>query len=437
MAEPIEVAIEPLQGPVASYETAVSCLSRLSTQNGGAGPIPTLKETDRSGKIIPISDLVILAAEFGLKAQSVQTDWQGLKAAVLEYPVLVVRNNADVVMVTGGGRSGTEEVSVWDPHHDGVVFFVAREEFERAWNGQALMVTPEQADTTGFKLRSNIKTEPDTTANTSSAPDLAQQQAPSRPMRGARASQSSRHTAPWLRSSGLLLGLSATTIVAVVGIGSLLLMPSGAHRLDDPGVPSPVKPAGVAEASVSGGEAAPAVADGQGTTSVVPTAEPASTSAIPPLRATESRQDDASLLGAPPRKASSLSPVETAPSVVAAPGVQMPQTPVSVTTPVPAEPVTPGPVQPEPDVTALLAHGDTLLRQGDLAAARLFYERAADAGNGRAAVRLGETFDPVFLDHAQLRGARSDIGRATFWYRRAHDLGAPEAEVLLEALEKR
>jgi hypothetical protein len=48
---------------------------------------------------------------------------------------------------------------------------------------------------------------------------------------------------------------------------------------------------------------------------------------------------------------------------------------------------------------------------------------------------LGETFDPVFLGHAQLRGARGDIGKALAWYRRARDLGAREAEVLLERLE--
>jgi TPR repeat protein len=92
-------------------------------------------------------------------------------------------------------------------------------------------------------------------------------------------------------------------------------------------------------------------------------------------------------------------------------------------------------VLPEPEITALLTRGDALFRKGDLAAARLFYERAADAGDGRAAIRLGETFDPVFLDRAQLRGARGDFSTALSWYRRARDLGAADADILIKSLE--
>jgi hypothetical protein len=121
-------------------------------------------------------------------------------------------------------------------------------------------------------------------------------------------------------------------------------------------------------------------------------------------------------------------------STVAPPAAQMPQTPVAATTPVPAEPPA-ATVLSGPEIAALLAHGDALFRKGDLDAARLFYERTADAGGGQSAIRLGETFDRVFLDHAQLRGARGDIGKALAWYRRARDLCAPEAEVLLEGLE--
>jgi hypothetical protein len=87
------------------------------------------------------------------------------------------------------------------------------------------------------------------------------------------------------------------------------------------------------------------------------------------------------------------------------------------------------------DREALLARGDTLLSVGDVASARLFYERAVDAGDGFAAIRLGETFDPRFLDRISLRSVRGDSAAAALWYRRARDLGATEAEVLLKALE--
>jgi TPR repeat protein len=76
-----------------------------------------------------------------------------------------------------------------------------------------------------------------------------------------------------------------------------------------------------------------------------------------------------------------------------------------------------------------------LFSKGDLVAARLFYERAADAGEGQAALKLGETFDPVFLDLARLRGARGDATTALSWYRRARELGVAEAEILLKSLE--
>jgi hypothetical protein len=60
---------------------------------------------------------------------------------------------------------------------------------------------------------------------------------------------------------------------------------------------------------------------------------------------------------------------------------------------------------------------------------------SADAGEAQAAVRLGETFDPIFLDHAHLRGVRANVETALSWYRRARDLGAAEAEILLNSLQ--
>jgi len=58
------------------------------------------------------------------------------------------------------------------------------------------------------------------------------------------------------------------------------------------------------------------------------------------------------------------------------------------------------------EIAALLARGDWLFATGDVGSARLLYERAAEAGEAGAAVRLGETFDPIFLDKAHLREVR-------------------------------
>jgi predicted RNase H-like nuclease (RuvC/YqgF family) len=86
------------------------------------------------------------------------------------------------------------------------------------------------------------------------------------------------------------------------------------------------------------------------------------------------------------------------------------------------------------DVSILLNRGDALFGAGDLASARLFYQRAAEAGNGQAALRLGNTYDPAFLERAQLR-VQGDRALALFWYQRARELGAGEAEILLKGAQ--
>jgi hypothetical protein len=79
-------------------------------------------------------------------------------------------------------------------------------------------------------------------------------------------------------------------------------------------------------------------------------------------------------------------------------------------------------------VAELLARGDSFVLIGDLASARVFYTRAADAGDARAAVRMGATFDPVFLKRAGLRNTSGDPAQARSWYRRASDVGAGQGE---------
>jgi hypothetical protein len=81
---------------------------------------------------------------------------------------------------------------------------------------------------------------------------------------------------------------------------------------------------------------------------------------------------------------------------------------------------------------ALLARGDELVSRADWTAGRLYYERAFATGNAKAALRLGATYDPSFLSRAGVPGARTDVAAAVYWYSRARDLGAGEAEALLK-----
>ncbi len=85
----------------------------------------------------------------------------------------------------------------------------------------------------------------------------------------------------------------------------------------------------------------------------------------------------------------------------------------------------------------LLSRGDAFFGAGDVTSARLFYQRGAEAGDGAAALRLGESFDAAFLERAHLGGVPSDAKKAIFWYLQARDLGNAEAAILLDELARR
>lgn len=91
-----------------------------------------------------------------------------------------------------------------------------------------------------------------------------------------------------------------------------------------------------------------------------------------------------------------------------------------------AVPASPRLVLSAKEIGELLARGDTFLRMGDVTSARSFYERAANAGDGQGAMRMGATFDPTFLGRAGLGSARGDPAQAQSWYRRAIDLSGAE-----------
>ena len=87
------------------------------------------------------------------------------------------------------------------------------------------------------------------------------------------------------------------------------------------------------------------------------------------------------------------------------------------------------------EAVTLMVRGDEFFTMGDIASARLYYERAADAGSAEAALRAGETFDPAFLGRNRLLGMRAEPEQAERWYRRAHELGSRTADALLAALK--
>jgi len=130
---------------------------------------------------------------------------------------------------------------------------------------------------------------------------------------------------------------------------------------------------------------------------------------------------------------------KSAPSVPAVEEVQKHQEPDPATAPIetslPAiaasagaqqKPAAPAPA-PETKLSdadrALFAQrGDELLAAGDIASARLFFERAANAGDARSALGMARTFDPRELAKAGVRGVKGDQAKADYWYQCALSL---------------
>jgi hypothetical protein len=153
------------------------------------------------------------------------------------------------------------------------------------------------------------------------------------------------------------------------------------------------------------------------------TTNPARGSASPAMDAVVSSTTGAHSSAEAPAVTSLASEATRAPSATVSPPEPASGLPVAT------RPVIPSVSPPLPvEGAELLARGDSFVLIGDITSARVFYERAANAGDGRAALRMGATFDPTFLRRAGLRRAFGDPVEARSWYRRAFDLGAVKAE---------
>ena len=87
-------------------------------------------------------------------------------------------------------------------------------------------------------------------------------------------------------------------------------------------------------------------------------------------------------------------------------------------------------------IAGLIAHGHKMIEVGYFAGARAYFKRAAEAGSGDAALLLGATFDPDFIDRTGAHGIKADPQQARGWYRRAEQLGVEDAETKLKALKE-
>lgn len=246
---------------------------------------------------------------------------------------------------------------------------------------------------------------------------------------------------PWRRKSrrGVFEG-----DVAAVELRSRLAL--GSERLPEPAVPVSTAPAfsGVLRL-MSGLAMAAAVAGvagyfwGFGLSTQTPDAAPASGQAnvLPALSTpvaglTASNRDfDAP---AAVRTASvGLAPVDTRGAANPVTSVDAAQRPALL--PTPPQTVSPS-VAPRPPVAgedasviaAKMKIGVELMTYGEVRAARVMFQRVAEAGEAAGAFALAETYDPLVLGGLRLRERIvPDLALARTWYERARDLGSLEA----------
>ncbi|MCK1518568.1 hypothetical protein IVB22_40095 [Bradyrhizobium sp. 190] len=116
-----------------------------------------------------------------------------------------------------------------------------------------------------------------------------------------------------------------------------------------------------------------------------------------------------------------------APVVAAAPAVREP-------VPVTREAVPARRIDPD-ELAVLLKRAKNLLAIGDITSARLLLERAADAQEAEAALMLAGTYDPQVLGSQDLRSVTADPAAARVWYQKAAQLGSADAKRRLGQLQ--
>lgn len=87
------------------------------------------------------------------------------------------------------------------------------------------------------------------------------------------------------------------------------------------------------------------------------------------------------------------------------------------------------------EIANLLERGRQAIANGDLAAARALFLRAAEARDAHAAFALAETYDANVLQQRGEQGLAPDSAMARSWYERAKEFGSQDAALRLQSME--
>lgn len=130
----------------------------------------------------------------------------------------------------------------------------------------------------------------------------------------------------------------------------------------------------------------------------------------------------------------------TAPSEAAAQPADLAlvKTPAEVVEELPAAIPAPAekPAQVASPAAELVRKGDILLKVGDLAAARQFYQEAFDQGALEGAIGAAKSYDPAVYAELNVQGLEPDRAKALDWYKKAGAAGGSDTAAAVARLSR-
>jgi hypothetical protein len=126
-----------------------------------------------------------------------------------------------------------------------------------------------------------------------------------------------------------------------------------------------------------------------------------------------------------------LPPAAAAPLAAVTPVAVVPP---AVTPPVTAPAAAPARRMDPEELATLMQRARSFLAAGDIPAARLLLERAADAQEPSAALMLAQTYDPDVVGARDVRNIIAEPAKARAWYQKAAQLGSADAQRRLAQL---
>lgn len=130
------MSVNPVEPEVRMPDTGLACLAMLARFYGIAvDPEQLRHQFAESGKPISETELLLAAKHLGLKAGTIETDWQHLSGTPL--PAIVVQKDGRYVLLA---RADDDKVLVQDPTVPRPLV-VTRDAFEAAWSGRLILLT--------------------------------------------------------------------------------------------------------------------------------------------------------------------------------------------------------------------------------------------------------------------------------------------------------